>query len=278
MDFGWFSSKRALALEELLLPALVWIFSPGLCLKHGENIPAPWSDSRGWLCIRKPQSRGFQLGQVGVTPEGFGPAPCGTGHSTTSGIFNYLRIWGVFWIATHLVSVLGLRAGCSRTPGRCPGALPGPRSCPSPTPRPPDTAPGGTTCMERGMGCASPAHLSRAQVGSRPSLREWRFPEQGKAPGLRAAVPVGLGLDRSGGRAKPLALPMESSRTGKGDRTVPTSGQSRRRRRQRQPEPRVPSEELLWGSRSCQHSQAPARTAQGSGQKDGGCFSAGLEG
>lgn len=193
MDFGWFSSKRALALEELLLPALVWIFSPGLCLKHGETIPAPWSDSRGWLCIRKPQSRGFQLGQVGVTPEGFGPAPCGTGHSTTSGIFNYLRIWGVFWIATHLVSVLGLRAGCSRTPGRCPGALPGPRSCPSPTPRPPDTAPGGTTCMERGMGCASPAHLSRAQVGSRPSLREWRFPEQGKAPGLRAAAACGSG-------------------------------------------------------------------------------------
>lgn len=150
-----------LALEELLLPALVWILSLGHCLKHCEIIQHLGVTLKAVAALGSLKAMDFSPGQAGVTPKGFGLAPCGTGHSTTPGTCRYLRIWGMFfWIATHLVSVArlqALRAGCSRTPGRCPGALPRPRSCPFPTPRPPDTAPGCTTWMERGRGCASPA-------------------------------------------------------------------------------------------------------------------------
>lgn len=135
----------------------------------------------------------FSPGQVGVTPKGFGLAPCGTGHSTTAGICRYLRIWGIFfWIATHLVRLPGLRAlraGCSRTPGRCPGARPRSCSCPFPTPWPPDTAPGCTTWTERGMGCAGPATRTGLVPTRAVPSWEWRPPEQGKAPGLGAAAP-----------------------------------------------------------------------------------------
>lgn len=136
--------------------------------------------------------------------------------------------------------------GCSellfRAPGRCPGALP------SLTPRPQDTAPGAPPGWREGWavpGLAG-ANPSRAPVASCPPVLEWSSPGQGKAPGLREPLLVpscargsghGQGLDHSGGKAKPLPLPMESSRTLRVDRAVLTSGH-------------IPLGELLRGSRS----------------------------
>lgn len=149
-----------------------------------------------------------------------------------------------------------LRAGCSRTPGRCPGALPRPRSCPFPTPRPPDTAPGCTTWMERGMGCASPAEPDPCPGGIPPITAGMEMARAGKSPrGLRAAAACsqlcswiwpwpGVGSLRRQSKASGTAHGIIQNTQ---DRAVPTSGQHRRLWGKRQAEPRVPLKELLWG-------------------------------
>lgn len=109
------------------------------------------------------------------------------------------------------------------------------------------------------MGCASPA----AGTGLLPTwaVPSWDparqcgdgdRPSREKPRGWEQLVPSsgsghGPGLDPPRGRAKPLALPMESSRTLRGDRAVPTSGQHRRPWGKRRAEPRVQLKELLWG-------------------------------
>lgn len=184
-----FLKKEVLALEELLLPALVWILSLGLCLKHCENIPAPWRDPQGCACSRKPQSRGFQPGAGGGHSQRIWSGPLWSGTSAGTRGFGGLFVLLPTWCPSG-----ALRAGCPRTPGRCPGALPRPRSCPSLTARPPGTAPARTTCMERAPGCARAA---TGQGWCQPEpcpAREWRSPsgEKPREWSGRRLFPAGL--------------------------------------------------------------------------------------
>lgn len=225
----------------------------------------------------------FSPGQVGVTPKGFGLAFCGTGHSHHTwnlqvpedlGIFSGLRSTWCPWRG----------CGCSEpaVPEHQGAVL---ERCPAPVAAPSRlhghrtqllVAPPG---WREGWAVPVLPNLTRALVGSRPSLREWSWPEQGKAPGAEScrclfpAVLVDLAMARGW-------IPPEAEQSlwhcpwnhpehpGQGCaylRAAQTSvGEASGRAA-------CSIKRAPVGGRRCQHSQAPARTARGSG-KDGGYF------